>query len=214
MHADTMLATGTPVIAYTTGVIATTPGNGTPAIMQLDGHPGLFRRVEAYEAVIPVVTVAGGQPAGLTERQLEVLRLVATGLDNEDIAIKLGMAADTVKTHVRRITHKLGARNRVDLVVRAHVRGIVRIATTGAVVETLDDAPQPVTLPELTPREERLLALVEEGLTNAQIAQRLFYSPRSVPRMITQLLNRIGLTREQVIQFCPSGRHDEEAASA
>jgi DNA-binding NarL/FixJ family response regulator len=205
---------GTPVIAFTLGVIATTTTPGTPPVIEVDGHPGVFRRIEPHEALVPVVTTLDMRAADLTDRQLEVLRLVAAGLDNTAIAAQLYVSVESVKTHVRRIMAKLGAHSRADVVVRAHLRGIVRLATIGAVVETAADALERVDLSALTSREEELLGLIEDGLTNAQIAARLHYSPRTVPRMVTQLLNRIGLTREQVIQHCPSGRHDEEAASA
>lgn len=61
----------------------------------------------------------------LTTRELEVLQLVASGLSNQEIADRLQLSPLTAKTHVSRILGKLGARDRVQLVVIAHQAGLV-----------------------------------------------------------------------------------------
>jgi len=61
-----------------------------------------------------VMEKLAGKP--LTARELQVLHLAAQGLRNEEIAGRLFMSVDTVRTHMRRVIAKLGARDRVNAV--------------------------------------------------------------------------------------------------
>lgn len=64
-------------------------------------------------------------PDGLTEREIEVLRLIAEGLSNTEIAGRLYVAETTVKTHVNRIFAKTGSRDRTQAAAYAHQNGLV-----------------------------------------------------------------------------------------
>lgn len=76
---------------------------------------------ELDQAAAPAVLAA------LTEREREVVGLVATGLSNDEIAERLVVAPMTAKTHVNRAMMKLGARDRAQLVVIAYQSGLVRV---------------------------------------------------------------------------------------
>jgi DNA-binding NarL/FixJ family response regulator len=69
---------------------------------------------------------ATGLLATLTDREREVLTLVAAGLSNEDIASHLVVSPHTAKTHVNRAMTKLGAHDRAQLVIIAYETGLVR----------------------------------------------------------------------------------------
>jgi DNA-binding NarL/FixJ family response regulator len=60
----------------------------------------------------------------LTTREREILTLVAAGLSNDQIATKVFLSSNTVKTHVARTLTKLGARDRIHLVILAHTHGL------------------------------------------------------------------------------------------
>src|SRR5205085_11082257 len=69
--------------------------------------------------------VRGDLAEPLTERELEVLHLVAEGDSNQDIARKLVVTLATVKTHINHIFGKLGAESRVQVVARARAVGLL-----------------------------------------------------------------------------------------
>ena len=70
--------------------------------------------------------------AALTDREREVLSLVAAGLSNDDIAKRLVVSPHTAKTHVNRTMTKLGAHDRAQLVIHAYESGLVRPAPAPA----------------------------------------------------------------------------------
>ncbi|QBD83677.1 response regulator transcription factor [Ktedonosporobacter rubrisoli] len=65
-----------------------------------------------------------GETFGLTARELDVVRLIAKGRNNAEIAQELSVSDSTVKTHINHIFTKLGARDRAHLVVLAHQFGL------------------------------------------------------------------------------------------
>ena len=94
--------------------------------------PSTTRRLLDHFAALPDPGTSAGVPAGdgagrlagLTERELDVLRLVAAGRSNTEIAQDLVVAETTVKTHVGRLLAKTGSRDRVQLVVLAYETGL------------------------------------------------------------------------------------------
>ncbi|WP_240032788.1 response regulator [Micromonospora globbae] len=84
------------------------------------------RLLRAIRSAPAPVGVAGSTPQELTGRELEVLRLVAEGYTNREIAGALFLAEGTVKNHVSTILLKLGARDRTNAVLRALHEGILR----------------------------------------------------------------------------------------
>jgi DNA-binding NarL/FixJ family response regulator len=109
----------------------------------------LLKRAKPADIVQAVRTVAGGESllfpaavrdlvatrgrgggdglrgAGLTDREGEVLRLMARGLSNAEIARELVVGVETVKTHVGNVLAKLGARDRTQAVVAAYESGFI-----------------------------------------------------------------------------------------
>jgi DNA-binding NarL/FixJ family response regulator len=107
-----------------------------------EGLPEAVRTVAAGQALLaPTVTrrliehyvqgPAPGSPqpaavAALTERETAILRLMATGASNAEIAADLYLGESTVKTHVTHVLAKLGVRDRLQAVVYAYEHGVVR----------------------------------------------------------------------------------------
>lgn len=89
--------------------------------------PAVTRRLISEFARIRPTAPATARPAlaTLTPRETEVLRLVAEGLSNQQIADRLVVTEETVKTHVSRVLHKLGLRDRTQAVIAAYESGLV-----------------------------------------------------------------------------------------
>ncbi|HEX3921912.1 MAG TPA: response regulator transcription factor [Streptosporangiaceae bacterium] len=95
--------------------------------------PSTTRRL--LDRFAPMLPAQEGSAASaledLTERERQVLVLVAQGLSNAELAKRLFVSEATVKTHVGRILAKLGLRDRVQAVVYAYENGLVRIGRPG-----------------------------------------------------------------------------------
>ncbi|WP_405059510.1 response regulator transcription factor [Kribbella sp. NBC_01505] len=93
--------------------------------------PEVARRIA--ETWLPPATTGRPDPAtapelvGLTDRELQILTLVARGRSNAELAVDLHITHATAKTHVSRILTKLAARDRVQLVILAYRTGLVTI---------------------------------------------------------------------------------------
>jgi DNA-binding NarL/FixJ family response regulator len=103
--------------------------------------PSVTRRLLALRAssMAPVVTESpDGALASVTGRELAVLKLIARGMTNGEIAVALDLAPSSVKTHVGHLLAKLGMTDRVQLVVFAYEHELVRPG-----VEATTEAPSP-----------------------------------------------------------------------
>ncbi|MEQ4721891.1 response regulator transcription factor [Nonomuraea sp. B19D2] len=89
--------------------------------------PGVTRRVvEQFAHRQGPAPVARQRLTVLTSRELEVVRLVALGLSNDEIAERLTISPFTAKTHITRAIAKVAVRDRVQLVILAYESGLVR----------------------------------------------------------------------------------------
>jgi DNA-binding NarL/FixJ family response regulator len=93
--------------------------------------PSVTRRLlERYIGTGPAQVTTPTNLEILTEREREVLGLIAQGHANAEIAARLYLSEGTVKNHVHRVLSKLGLRDRVQAVVFAYESGLVRAGTT------------------------------------------------------------------------------------
>ena len=87
--------------------------------------PGVTRRLIAEFVRRPAAASRSRSLAGITDREREVLTLVGQGLSNAEIAEQLVISVATAKAHVARLFSKLGARDRVHLVIAAYETGLI-----------------------------------------------------------------------------------------
>jgi DNA-binding CsgD family transcriptional regulator len=92
----------------------------------------------------------------LTPRELQVLKLSAYGLSNQDIGARLHLAIDTIKTHQRKLQSKLKARDRTHAVAIAYESGLLRLGTVNSTVV------MPGTDQRLSFLEEQVTTLINE----------------------------------------------------
>jgi DNA-binding NarL/FixJ family response regulator len=90
--------------------------------------PSVTRRLlERFATTLPLGDQSSESLAQLTARETEVLRLLAGGLSNDEIAAELVVSEATVKTHISSVLRKLGLRDRVQAVILAYETGLVRL---------------------------------------------------------------------------------------
>jgi len=89
------------------------------------GPTAVARLVNRFAALQPV-SGASSSIESLTDREREILELIATGFSNAEIAAALVLGETTVKTHVSNLLRKLGVRDRVQAVIAAYDAGIIR----------------------------------------------------------------------------------------
>ena len=92
--------------------------------------PSVTRRLlERFATTLPPGEASGDALAELTSRETEVLRLLAGGMSNAEIASELVVSEATVKTHISSVLRKLGLRDRVQAVIVAYESGLVKLGS-------------------------------------------------------------------------------------
>ena len=95
--------------------------------------PSITRRlIERYANRDPRTATLHRDLSGLTPREVEVLRLLAKGLSNAELAARLQLSDATVKTHIARILSKLQLRDRAQAIVAAYETGLVTPGAAGS----------------------------------------------------------------------------------
>lgn len=117
----------------------------------------------------------------LSDREIQVLTLVASGGTRDEISRQLGMAPGTVASHMSRIYRALGARNAAHAVALAHGSGVMTAR------------PQPPA-PFVSRRERQVLAGLAHGLTSEQVAEYLSLSIETVKTHLRRVYKKLGVT--------------------
>jgi DNA-binding NarL/FixJ family response regulator len=107
-----------------TAVARALGGGARGFLVAAPGPPDLSAGAVPAPRAVPVADV-GGQARTLSAREIQVLALAADGLSNPEIARELGLSALTVKSHLARMTRRLGARDRAHLVLLALRAGVI-----------------------------------------------------------------------------------------
>ncbi len=112
-----------------------TPANLLEAIRIVAGGDALLapsvtrRLLERFATTLPTGEDSSAALAELTSRETEVLRLLAGGMSNAEIASELVVSEATVKTHISSMLRKLGLRDRVQAVIVAYETGLVKLGS-------------------------------------------------------------------------------------
>ncbi len=122
----------------------------------------------------------------LTERELEILHMVANGLTNQEIADKLFLSLDTIKWHNKQSYQKLRVNNRTQAVARARE------------LRLLDSQNRPNKPTEpLSKREYEILSCLAEGLSNREIAHRMSLALRTIKWYNSQLYSKLAVSNRR-----------------
>jgi LuxR family maltose regulon positive regulatory protein len=136
----------------------------------------------------PSAAVAPGMITTLSDRELEVLRLLAEGRQNQEIADELHMALNTVKKHLTHIFDKLGAANRTEATVRARTFGLLTCCSQPR-PSVGDSTPQPRTTTDHLPLAPRTgLPTVAGRRSHRSVHLRVMTSATSVRTVLVDTL--------------------------
>ncbi len=152
---DAFCSLGPPVIVFMEVVrpedVANATAVGARGVLRKNAGLGELSLAIRRAAAGPV-----GDPVELTPRQRQVLRLLADGLDNAEIARRLGISPRTARSHVSSVLERLGVANRTQAAVAALKRGMIALLLLTAALAGLLGASEPASA--ATPPEQRLAA--------------------------------------------------------
>lgn len=144
--------------------------------------------------------LTGEKREDLTDREKEVLRFIADGCTNKQIALKLQIGVKTIDTHRRQIMDKVGVRSVAGLTKFALRTGLTTLdigeefcGSNSKVVSKSKGSLSNTDEEELTQREREVLQLIAEGNRNKQIAEELKLSARTVESHRTKIINKLGV---------------------
>ncbi len=123
-------AVGRATAALDTGVVSAVAHKTWPLTLVAETLARLADGRPARRLVPPPRRPQRGPVPDLTDREREVLRLVAEGASTTEMRHRLGVSEHTVRSHVRNLMAKLGVHSRVEAVHRAHQHGLVATGTT------------------------------------------------------------------------------------
>jgi non-specific serine/threonine protein kinase len=155
-----------------------------------------------------------GEP--LTARELEVLRLIALGLSNRDIAEQLVIGDGTAKTHTLNIYRKLAVRSRTQAVARARELGLLQEGVPNHISNAVVSShTSDLWYSSFTARELEILRLIALGLSNRDIAEELVVAPETVRWYTKQIYSKLGVHGRfpALVRAKELGLLDEDASS-
>jgi two-component system, NarL family, nitrate/nitrite response regulator NarL len=115
------------IVAGLDGLVSMTVSSAglVDAVLRVANGQTAFDSSDIHRAVRHLV--AGSVPTDLTRRELQVLELIAGGVSNADVARRLFISVNTVRTHVRHVLKKLGAHSKLEAVSIALQLGVINI---------------------------------------------------------------------------------------
>lgn len=129
----------------------------------------------------------------LTLREIHVLRCIAEGLPNRDIARRMSLSSQTVKNYVGKLFRKIGVKRRSEAVEYARQQGWIEPVASRVRELAHELAGEAEPVPPLTPRELDVLGLAARGLSNPQIARELRISPQTVKSHLHSVYTSLGV---------------------
>jgi DNA-binding NarL/FixJ family response regulator len=135
----------------------------------------------------------------LSDRELQVVRLVAIGMSNSDIAIKLHLTEDTIKSHLQRVFHKMGVHNRTTMTWRLLEQEVLTPEQWLDDFHRLKGAPLSPPVQRLTEAEMRVFTHLCTGLSNREIAEKVGSSAHTVKSQLSDIADKLHVSGREAM---------------